>query len=69
MLARIVFAVVKIGVEGAVRELTADVLDGRHVFREQVDGTPEGRGPNGGGGPGAAVEVDAAEELRGEEGP
>ena len=34
-----------------------------------MDGAAKGRGSNGGGGAWTAVEVDAAEELRGEEGP
>ena len=34
-----------------------------------MDGAAEGRGPDGGGGAGAAVEIDAADGLCGEEGP
>ena len=67
--AGVILCVVKIGIERTVGELAADILDGRHVFGEQVDGAAEGRGSNGRGGAGTAVEVDAAEELSREEGP
>jgi hypothetical protein len=68
-IAGVILAIVEISIEGTVGELTAKILDGREFLGEQVDRTSKGRGSDSGGGAGTAVEVDAAEELRGEEGP
>ena len=67
--AGVVGAVEEEGVEGAVGEAAADVLLRSELLGEEMDGAAEGRGPNGGGSAGAAVEVDSADPLRGEEGP
>ena len=62
-------AVVELGVPGAVGDGAAEVLLAGERLGEQVDGAAEGRGSDGGSGAGAAVEVDAADPLRGEECP
>src|ERR1700712_3110384 len=67
--ARVKLAIIKVGIERPIGELATDILDGRHIFREQVDGSTKGRGSDGRGCTGTAVEVDAAEELGREESP
>src|SRR5712671_5613565 len=66
---RVKLAVVKIGIERTVGELTPNILDGRHVFGEYVDGAAKGRGSDGRGGAWTAIEVDSAKKLSRKEGP
>src|SRR5262249_31685996 len=52
--------------ERTVRSGGPDVWIERHSTRKQVYGPAEVRGPDGGGGAGAAVEIHAGDELAGE---